>query len=271
MARLKDQKVVITGGASGLGLAVVERFTDEGAKVAVLDRDEAALNNMSVPGFVCDVRDPEAVADAVDQAVDELGGLDCAIGNAGIWDYNRRLDSLPVAELADAFREMFDINVLGYIALAKACLPELVRSRGSVIFTVSNAGYGASGGGALYTGSKHAVVGLVRQLAYEFAPAVRVNGVAPGPMETQLRGPEALHMSERTIDELALAESTASILPIGRIPTLAEYAGSFVHLACRDDSAGTTGDVIKVDCGIGIRGMALPAIGAGLIEKYEDE
>src|SRR3546814_13245073 len=83
--------------------------------------------------------------------------------------------------------ELFGVNVKGYVLLAKASLPALVRSGGSLVYTVSNAGFDPAGGGVLYTASKHAVVGLIRQLAFEFAPPVRVNGVAPGPIDTALR------------------------------------------------------------------------------------
>ena len=79
---------------------------------------------------------------------------------------------------------MFGVNVKGYLLGAKAAYRELAKTRGSIIFTVSNAGFYPCGGGPLYTASKHAVVGLIRQLAYELAPSVRVNAVAPGLVRT---------------------------------------------------------------------------------------
>ena len=153
--RLAEQRVLITGGASGLGLAVAERFLQEGANVAIVDRAEDRLaavrdalgsNVLTCRGDVRSMADMQA---AVDQAQVAFGGLDCIIGNAGIWDYSKRLDDTEAAQLENAFDELFRVNVLGYITLAKAAIPSLVRSRGSMIFTVSNAGYDAGGGGVL--------------------------------------------------------------------------------------------------------------------------
>ncbi|HEY2049541.1 MAG TPA: SDR family NAD(P)-dependent oxidoreductase [Caulobacteraceae bacterium] len=187
MGALDEEVVLITGGASGLGRAIVERFLEEGARVAVLDRAPQRLEPLAAAGDRLEVigGDVRSLADnrrAVESCVRRFGRLDCAIGNAGIWDYSVTLDGLPEDRLDAAFDELFHVNVKGYLLLAKAALPELVRSSGALVFTVSNAGFDPAGGGPLYTASKHAVVGLIRQLAYELAPAVRVNGVAPGPM-----------------------------------------------------------------------------------------
>ena len=100
--------------------------------------------------------------------------------------------ALPPDAIDAAFDEVFHLNVKGYLLGAKAATDELRKTKGSVIFTVSNAGFWPGGGGPLYVASKHAVMGLVKQLAYELAPDIRVNGVAPGGMSTDLRGPRAL-------------------------------------------------------------------------------
>ncbi len=275
--RLAEQRVLVTGGASGLGLAVVERFLAEGAKVLIVDRAEQRLESVrrdlgsSVQTFTGDVRAMADMQAAVDHAQVAFGGLDCVIGNAGIWDYSKRLDDTEATDLEDAFDELFRVNVLGYVTLAKAAIPPLVRARGSMIFTVSNAGYDAGGGGVLYTASKHAVVGLIKQLAHELAPAVRVNGVAPGPIDTQLAGPDAMNMSERRIAELDLPANVGPSLAIGRVPETKEYAGAFVHLATRADASPSTGSILKVDCGIGVRGMTRAALGQKLMDKYGAE
>lgn len=275
MGALEGQVVLVTGGASGLGAAIVARFLEEGASLAVLDRtperlaDLAAANPDRVLVSPGDVR---AIADnqrAVDAAVARFGRLDCAIGNAGIWDYSMSLDALPEANIDAAFDELFHVNVKGCLNLAKAALPALVRSAGSLIFTVSNAGFDPAGGGPLYTASKHAVVGLIRQLAYEFAPAVRVNGVAPGPIETDLRGPAALGMAERSISSLELSRVAAPNVPLGRVPASADYAGGYVFLASRRDSRPATGAVLNLDSGIGVRGVGRVAGGGRLKAKYD--
>jgi len=274
MGALDGEVVLITGGASGLGRAVVERFLEEGARIAVLDRtadrlaDLAAANPERLAVIAGDVRSITDNQGAVEACTGRFGRLDCAIGNAGIWDYSIALDAMDPAQIDAAFDEVFHINVKGYLNLAKAALPALVRSTGALIFTVSNAGFDPAGGGALYTASKHAVVGLIRQLAYEFAPAVRVNGVAPGPIETDLRGPGALGMQDRSIGSLNLAAVAAPNVPLGRVPAAADYAGGYVFLASRRDSRPATGGVLSMDGGIAVRGIGRVSAGGRLAEKY---
>ena len=274
MGALGGEVALITGGASGLGRAIVDRFVEEGARLAVLDRSAdrlAALTQThpdAIEGVVGDVRSLPDNARAVAACLARFGKLDCAIGNAGVWDYSASLDALPAESLDAAFDELFHINVKGYLHLAKAALPALVRSAGAIIFTVSNAGFDPAGGGSLYTASKHAVVGLVRQLAYELAPAVRVNGVAPGPIETDLRGPAALGMQDRSISEVELSRVAGPNLPLGKVPATADYAGAYVFLASRRDSRPATGGVVALDSGAAVRGFGRPAGGARLAEKY---
>ncbi len=261
MGRLDGQVVLVTGGASGLGAAIVERCITEGANVGVLDRSATGCDALSArlgERVVCvagDVRTYQANERAVAACVNRFGRLDTAIGNAGIWDYSVPLVDLPADTLASAFDELFQVNVLGYLLLAKAALGPLVQSRGALTYTVSNAGFWPSGGGPLYTATKHAVVGLVRQLAFEFAPHVRVNGVAPGAIDTQLKGPASLGMEERRFPGAAMAERAPGFVPIGRMPTPAEYAGAYVFFACREDNVPATGTVLNHDGGFGVRGL----------------
>lgn len=274
MGALEDQAVLITGGASGLGAAIVARFLEEGARVAVFDRTPERLEAAAAANperLIVIGGDVRVLADnrrAVAATVERFGGLDCAIGNAGIWDYSVSLDDLPEDSLDAAFDEMFHINVKGYLNLAKAALAPLVKSAGSLIFTVSNAGFDPAGGGPLYTASKHAAVGLIRQLAYEFAPTVRVNGVAPGPIETDLRGPGALGMADTSIGSVNLSRFAAPHVPLGFVPSTDDYAGGYVFLASRRDSRPATGGVLKLDTGIAIRGIGRAAAGGGLKAKY---
>lgn len=274
MAVLDGQAVFVTGGGSGLGRGIVERFVEEGACVAVFDRDAAKLQSITdawpdetitVQG---DVRSAADITAALDKVLGRFGKLDCAIGNAGIWDYSTPLDEIDAGQLDDAFDEVFGVNVKGYLHLAKACLPALVRSRGSLVFTVSNAGFDPDGGGALYTASKHAVVGLIRQLAFEFAPAVRVNGVAPGPIDTDLRGPGALGLADTAISSFDLATKASPVMPLGLVPTPAQYAGAYVYYASRRDNIPATGGVLACETGIAVRGISGVNGGTGLAEKY---
>ena len=160
------------------------------------------------------------------------------------------------------------MNVLGYMMLAKAALKPLVQSKGSMTFTVSNAGFWPSGGGMLYTGTKHAVVGMIRQLAFELAPHVRVNGVAPGAISTNLKGPASLGMEARKFPGAAMTENAAGFVPLGQMPTPAEYAGGYVFFSSRQDNVPSTGAVLNHDGGFGIRGLgAVPRGGDDLEEK----
>ena len=205
MTRLNEQVILITGGASGLVLAIAARCLKEVARVAVLDRSEQKLGELkdalgnSVTTTVGDVRSLADNDRAVEDCLAAFGRLDCAIGNAGIWDYSTNLLDLPADKIDRAFDEVFHINVKGYLLLAKAATPALVDSRGSMIFTISNAGFYPNGGGPLYTAAKHAIVGLVRELAFELAPYVRVNGVGPGGINSDLRGPSSLGMGGKAI------------------------------------------------------------------------
>ena len=272
--RLDGQRVLVTGGASGLGSAIVERCVAEGAQVGVLDLSEpglAALKDQYGEAVVVTRGDVRALTDnqqAVTACVERFGGLDGVVGNAGIWDYNLSLVNMPEDKLADAFDELFQVNVLGYLNLAKAALAELTKSKGSVVYTVSQAGFMPAGGGPLYTATKHAVVGLVRQLAFELAPFVRVNGVAPGPISTQLKGPASLGMEARKFPGEAMEQNAHEYVPIGQMATPAEYAGAFVFFLSREDNVPATGTVLNHDGGFGIRGIAgQPRGGDALKEK----
>lgn len=270
MTWLKDNVTLVSGGGSGLGKALVARFVDEGAKVAVLDKSKEKLDALQedygqllhlVHG---DVRSLEDNRRAVAETVDRFGRLDTFIGNAALWDYSTKLVDLPDDSASDAFDEVFGVNVKGYMLGAKAAVHELAKTGGSVIFTVSNAGFYPDGGGPLYTASKHAVVGLIKQLAFEFAPKVRVNGVAPGYVASDMRGPAALGQDGLSFSSLDLTDMIKTMLPLQAVPEPADYGGHYVLLASKANSSTATGAIINCDGGIGIRGMMQAAGGTEL-------
>src|ERR1700683_5017936 len=242
MGWLENKVALVTGGASGLGRAIVERFVEEGASVAILDRARERSEELAkrlgerVAAIVGDVTVLEDNQRAVAETVQRFGRLDCFVGNAGIWDFNVSLADLPDAQIGDAFDELFGVNVKGYLLGAKAAYRELAKTRGCIIYTVSNAGYYPCGGGPLYTASKHAVVGLIRQLAYELAPKIRVHGVAAGAIPTDLRGPRSLQMAERSIAAVPLKEMVERGLPLGKLPEPRDYTGSCGFLGMAADS-----------------------------------
>ncbi|MEU9020323.1 SDR family NAD(P)-dependent oxidoreductase [Actinomadura sp. NPDC048394] len=259
MGSLEGQVVVFTGAGSGIGRAVVTRYAAEGARVVALDVSEkvtelkAELGDRVVP-VVADVRSWEGNVQAVQTALDTWGRLDVFVGNAGITDAARPLEDIPGDRLAAGFEELFGVNVLAPILGVRAALDALVETRGSVILTGSFAGSNAAGGGVLYTASKHAVEGLVRQLAYELAPDVRVNGVAPGVAPTRLKGTSTLGQTATD----SVLDGTREALPLQEIPGIDAYSGIFTLLASRSDSAVMTGTMVTADSGLGIRGIARP-------------
>ena len=269
MGWLERQVALVTGGASGLGRAIVERFISEGARVGVLDRAKERSEQLQAElgdATAITVGDVTSLIDnhrAVEATVHRFGKLDCFIGNAGIWDFSTSLADLPDDTIGAAFDELFGVNVKGYLLGAKASYRELAKTHGNIIFTVSNAGFYPCGGGPLYTASKHAVVGLIKQLAYELAPKIRVNGVAPGAIPSDLRGPKSLAMAERSIASLPM-DQWAKGMPLGKIAQPRDYAGHYVLLASYENSSSATGGVINCDGGIGIRGFGQPSGGGDL-------
>lgn len=252
----------ITGGSTGIGRAVAARYLAEGAKgVVVLDRDVTALADLrdqhgerliTVQG---DVRDYQSHERMVAAAVESFGGLDVLVGNAGIFDFYRPLRGYSPDLMTSTFEEMFNVNLRGYLYAAMAAREPLFKSRGSMIFTTSVAGLHAGGGGILYTSSKHAIVGAIRQLAAEFAPDVRVNGVGPGGTLTNLSGTAALgHANRSMADKREEAEARISAaVPLRFAQQPEDHAGLYVLLASRENSRATTGEVLMSDGGIGIR------------------
>ena len=264
MRRLEGQVALITGGAGGLGLAVAERFVAEGARWVLFDRNAARLEQAAAAlgdAAACvegDVRDADANASAVALAVERFGRLDCLVANAGLWDFNRSLLSMTADELAAGYEELLGVNVLGYLHAARAAAPLLVESGGSMVFTLSNAAHLSNGGGILYTASKHAGVGIVRQLAYELAPRVRVNAVAPGAILTGLTGPRSLGLDSMEIGSLGFEAVADRIVPLGFIPSVADYAAAYVFLAARAENVPATGMILNYDGGLAIRGFLTP-------------
>lgn len=266
MGWLEGDVALITGAGSGLGKALVERFVAEGARVVAVDRDEARAAAMeeaherSVLGVAADVTDPSANEAAVGAAVNRFGKLDVFVGNAGIYDFGAGVVATPIDKLESSFDELFAVNVKAPLLGVKAAADELLKTEGCVLLTASIGSWHAGVGGAVYTASKHAVVGLVRQLALELAPRVRVNGVAPGLMSTDIRGPKALGLQDTTpsaIPEFDLEQIAQSKTPLAFLPSPADYTGHFVQLASRQNAPATTGTVVDCDGGIGVRGLGL--------------
>jgi NAD(P)-dependent dehydrogenase (short-subunit alcohol dehydrogenase family) len=259
MGWLDGQVALVTGGGSGIGRAVVARFVAEGAKVGVMDRVASRTEELRADlgaGVVAVAGDVARLDDnkrAVAATVGAFGRLDILVGNAGVFDGNARLDEFPEDRLAAACDEQFAVNVKGCIFGAKAALPELLKNGGAIVFTASVAGFNSGGGGALYTASKHAVVGLIRQLAVELGPRIRVNGVAPGGTMTDLRGLATLGREGHSHFAEPGTEERLRNNPLGMALQPDDLAGAYLFLASRANAGGITGTVVTVDAGSTLR------------------
>ncbi|KEQ52171.1 SDR family oxidoreductase [Sphingobium chlorophenolicum] len=256
MGRLEGYRTVVTGAGSGIGRAVVDRYLREGARVVAVVRSERDVAPLQQAGAVVvrgDVSLYETAERAVAAAVDAWDGLDAYVANAGLWDFHKRTDRQSPEELAAGFQEIFGVNVLGPLFGARAAVDALRQTRGSMIVTGSNACFLAGGGGALYTASKFALRGLVLQLANEFAPDVRVNGVAPGATDTGISGPAALNQQGREMNgDAARMEAMRRHMPLGRVSSPEDHAALFVLLASREESPYVTGAMMLSDGGLTI-------------------
>jgi NAD(P)-dependent dehydrogenase (short-subunit alcohol dehydrogenase family) len=260
MGWLDGQVGLVTGGGSGIGRAIVARFIAEGARVGVLDRVPGRAEELrsefgdvviAVTGDVAQLDDNKRV---VAETVGAFGRLDVFVGNAGVFDNFLSLADFPEEQLSEAYDELFGVNVRGCVLGAKVALPELIKTEGSMVFTASVAGSNSGGGGPLYTASKHAVVGLIRQLAAELGPRIRVNGVAPGGTMTDLRGLVALRQDDRShFANPGMEERMRTNNPLQIALAPGDLAGAYVFLSSRTNARGITGTVLTVDAGATLR------------------
>lgn len=228
---------VVTGGASGIGAAIVQRLTDAGWRVTSFDRT-------STPdGHVVDVRDEESVTEALGDVAAEWGRLDAVVHSAAIAQRGERADELT----AEEFREMVDVNLVGSFIVARAAAA-LMRPQGSgaIVLVSSASGFRARSGMAAYGASKAGVIQLAKILAVELGgTGIRVNCVSPGVTLTplmldswQAEGPE---------HAFQLANAQAAI-PLGRLVTAEEVADAAMYLVSPESSA-ITGHNLVVDGG----------------------
>jgi len=259
MGWLDGQVALVTGGGSGIGQAIVTRFVQEGARVGVMDRVTPRVDKLqtdlgkSVVAIGGDVVRLDDNKRAVATTVDAFGQLDIFVGNAGVFDRALLLADIPEDQLSAACDELFGVNVKGCILGAKAALPELQKTSGCMIFTASVAGLNSGGGGTIYTASKHAVVGLIRQLAVEVGPAIRVNGVAPGGTRTDLRGLAVLRQDDRShFTDPGVEERLRANNPLRMMLEPDDLAGAYVFLAS-PSARGITGSIVTVDAGSMLR------------------
>jgi NAD(P)-dependent dehydrogenase (short-subunit alcohol dehydrogenase family) len=245
--RLQGKRVLVTGGTTGIGFAIAERFLREGARVVVTGRDQelglraqAALRDAGQSWFLAaDAADPAAVARSVGLAAEHLGTLDVLVNNAGV-GVEASLLRTPLAD----YDRLMDVNVRGYLLYAQAAYPYLARRRGCMIHIASDAGIWGEQAIGLYSVSKAAVVMLGKMLALEAGPdGVRSNVLCPGDTWPGMR-----HMAP-TGQEDRPEGGDWPVPPIGRIGEARDVAAAAVFYAS-DEAEFITGTTLLVDGGM---------------------
>ncbi|MEV7570156.1 SDR family NAD(P)-dependent oxidoreductase [Streptomyces tanashiensis] len=238
---LAGLSALVTGGASGIGLATARLLARRGADVAVLDLDPSGVP-APLRGFTADVSDDESVRLAVRAAAEALGGIDILVNNAGIGAAGTVEDN-PDAQ----WHRVLDVNVLGVVRTTRAALPHLRRSaHAAIVNTCSIAATAGLPQRALYSASKGAVLSLTLAMAADHVrEGIRVNCVNPGTVDTPWVG----RLLDAAADPAAERAALDSRQPTGRLVSADEVAASIAYLA--SPAAGsTTGTALAVDGGM---------------------
>lgn len=242
---LSSKHVLITGASSGVGETAARRFVEGGAQVALFARRGDRLARLSeelgpaAHAFTVDVSDPEAVATAVDQADEALGGLDVTINAAGV------VDPAGLVEIDPAlWRRTIDINLSGTFYVARESALRMRDGGGGVIINIGSdlSSFGVANF-VHYCASKAGVIGLTKGMAVELAPAVRVNAVCPGPIDTPMMEAE-LALSD---DPAAARKEAIEQVPLKRFSSPDEIVAAIRFLAVEAPFA--TGAVLPLDGG----------------------
>jgi 2-keto-3-deoxy-L-fuconate dehydrogenase len=244
MAELRGLRALVTGGASGIGLAVATVFAENGAAVVVLDREVPEPGTMpdGVDAVTADITDDAAVRAAVAAAVQRLGGLDILVNNAGVGAQGTVEDATD-----EQWRAVLDVNVIGTARVSRAAWPYLKQSSAAaVVNTASIAATAGLAQRAVYSASKGAVAALTRAMAADgMADNIRVNAVDPGTADTPWIG-RLLGSADDPIAERAALEARQ---PHGRLVSAEEVAHAVLYLAS-PRAGSTTGTSIAVDGGM---------------------
>jgi len=250
MARLDGKVAVVTGGADGIGAAIVTAMAKEGATVFSGDIDDAKgqalATTLTESGHDvhyrhCDVGKGDDIAGLISAAVDHGGRIDILVNNAAI-----AIGGMPVHEMTDdQWHRLILINQTSVFRGCKSALPHMIRQKGGAIINMASAqGHIGLDGWTAYAGAKGAVMAMTRQMAVEFGPHnIRVNSISPGTIATP--------MNEKIVAELGdeVARAWVKMHPIGRIGLPEEIAEAAVYLAS-DMAAFTTGTDLRVDGGL---------------------
>jgi 3-oxoacyl-[acyl-carrier protein] reductase len=251
---LTGKRIVVTGAARGIGLAVAKAVRAEGGSIALADIDEDLCHDAAssivedggkAVAVEMDVADSASIASALEQAAAFLGGIDGLVNNAAMLD-----ESHSATITLERFSRVMDVNSTSILRLVQASLPWLERSRGAaVVNTLSTQAFFGQPNSVAYGAAKGAALNLTRCLAVDLAPkGIRVNGVAPGFIDTRMAVTAAGEHEHQT-DWFTKHYIGARKIPLGRGGSPEDCAGAFVFLLS-DQSAYITGHVIVVDGGM---------------------
>lgn len=248
---MKGKVVVITGGAGEIGAAAAQRFVADGARVALLDRDAAALSRVasafggSASTHVLDITDETAFIQAIEAAAAHHGRIDIGVLNAGIPHERTSLQDLDMA----VFDHVMAVNVRGVMLGLKYLFPQLKKAGGgSIVITASTESLRGNEGVVAYTASKHAVVGLCKTAALEWARHnIRVNCVNPGPCDTPLLRQVEEIMTRKGVRDVR--ERSVAIIPMKRLARVEEVA-NFIAFIASDAASYSTGGTYLLDGGM---------------------
>ena len=235
--RLGGRRILVTGAASGMGKTTAELFVSEGAQVALVDSNAAALESVAreigCPGFRADVTDASSVKVAVEQSAKAMGGIDGVVNAAGIFGFTPLADSTP-----EQWQRILAVNLMGPVLVSQAALPWLQAAPAATIVNISSIqALKPSPRVGAYVASKTGLLGITRSLAMELGPKIRVNAVCPGTIDTPMA---RANLADTGID--------VSSYVIPRLGSSMEAAQGILYLTS-DESSYVTGIALPIDGG----------------------
>jgi len=246
--RFLDKVVIVTGAASGIGKATAKAFAGEGARVVVADLHQAACQEVvdqikaaggEATAIATNIADESSVKNLVELSVNTYGQLDCACNNAGTLG---SMDARTADYSIETFDRVLGVNLRGTWMCMKYEIPELLKTKGSIVNTASMVGLVGMATLSGYVASKHGIVGITKTAALEYATdGIRVNAVCPGGVRTPMAGFTGQN-------DAAAEQASASVSPNGRVAEPEEIANAILWLSSPDASY-VNGVAFPVDAG----------------------